>query len=130
MPGAPFVLLPHGEAREAMRITKLLPLAVVALALAPATASAQWAGTLTKVGKDKIAYRWSRGPYSIDLEDRDAKWKLDEAEKVRDACEKMPDILLRKAWSSVKRIYRDVRPRSEGGVKPERVKATTVARKG
>lgn len=109
------------------------PLAAIALTLAwfASPASAAELGSLTRVGRGDLAYRWQRGDLVITLHDRDGRWSKKEALKVRDALDKLPDVLLRKSIERAKvaRIYRDVLPRNRKGARGGR-SATAEVRKG
>ncbi|MCO5169053.1 MAG: hypothetical protein M9894_22145 [Planctomycetes bacterium] len=105
-----------------------LALALLVLALVPAAARAQGAGTLTPT---QTGFTWSRGAVTFDLASRDATWTLPEAEAVRAALDRLPDVLLRKANDvKVRRFYRDVQPIGSNGRPRPNAAATTVAEKG
>lgn len=108
-----------------------LAVALLALAwLAPPAAAADL-GSLTRVGSGDLAYRWQRRDLVITLHDRDGRWTEEEALEVRDALDKLPDILVRKSIERAKvaRIYRDVLPRNRKGARGGR-SATAEVRNG
>lgn len=84
-----------------MRHTALVTLAL--LALAPATALAQGAGTF---GPIQNGYRWSRGTVTFDLLAKGKSWTAAEADAVRQCFDMLPDSLLTKANRHVKKFYR------------------------
>jgi hypothetical protein len=65
-------------------------------------------GVLTTVNQGDVAYRWTRGSFSIDLVNRDGHWSSTEAQRVRDSLNLLPDVYLNKAiQGGVKKFIRD-----------------------
>jgi hypothetical protein len=112
-------------AKDEHPMLRLSLVTLALLALAPA-ALAQGAGTFTQTSN---GYRWSRGAAAFDLLNRDATWSPAEADAVRLALDKLPDVLLQKVMSvHVDKFYRDARPRALTG--PNNAAATTVIERG
>lgn len=73
------------------------------LALGPASALAQGAGSFTTI---QNGHRWSRGAVTIDLLAKDKAWSAAEADAVRQCLDMLPDSLLTKATRYVKKFHR------------------------
>jgi hypothetical protein len=107
-----------------MRTLALVSVALLALG---APALAQGAGTFTQTSN---GYRWSRGATEFDLLNRNATWSPAEADAVRLALDKLPDVLFQKVMSvHVKKLYRDAKPIALLG-KQSNGSATTVIEQG
>lgn len=105
-----------------------LALACLALLALTTPALAQGAGALDPI---QGGWRWSRGPATFDLLHRDARWTADEADAVRQALDRLPDVLLRKvAEIRVRRFYRDPKPIGRDGRPRPSASATTVIEDG
>jgi hypothetical protein len=105
---------------------RFVPLLLLALA---GPVAAQGVGDFVR---QPGGWRWSRGQVSIVLEARTACWADAEAEAVHAALDKLPDVLLRRAFVQMRitRFYRDDRARNAAGVRPAGVRASTAVESG
>jgi hypothetical protein len=83
--------------------------AVVSIVLlAGSAAGSDDLGTLTRIGRGGVHYRWEKGGNRIDLCDRQVAWTDEHAGWVRDCLDGLPALYVRKAiQGGLKRIYRD-----------------------
>jgi hypothetical protein len=85
-----------------MRLSAIVSVAL--LTLGASSVHAQGQGTLTPAG---TGYRWSRGAITFELVSKSATWSVAEADTVKQCLDMLPDVLLRKAASVVRRIQRE-----------------------
>jgi hypothetical protein len=106
--------------RPGLRISALLALALCAL---PSPASAQGQGTLTQTS---AGFAWKRGALSQQLRDRSKAWTRAEARLMKQAFDRLPDLLLKEADRLKLRWRRDDVARGRLGLKRKKASATLV----
>lgn len=95
--------------------------------LGPSQSQAQGEGALSRTTR---GWSWTRGKIDVPLRDRSCRWTRKEAEKMAQAFDKLPDVLLRRAARFKMRWYRDAVATGRRNKKKPDKWATTVVEDG